>query len=473
VTERLAKIAPICGILVLLPWLVYVAYTRPGYFSSPTYLSGLLMLEFLLAAIWMYRRFFFVLVVLAFLFAGVDLPLGGMWTMGRWLFLVAGAAVGCFIMLKQRQARFSLFHVLVFFSILAALVSAAVSRYPSFALMKALSLMLLFLYAGTGARIAVAGRETRFFAGLLLGSEIFVAGLGAFYFMGREVMGNPNSLGAVTAVIAPVLLWGTLIDETRVVRLRRLVLYLLCVYLLFQSHSRAALAAAFFSCSLLCLSLRKYKLFGQGVVVLLILMMSAAIVNPEAFSERLSSFTTSVVYKDRDSSLGVFASRKSPWQGAMDSIRKHLWFGSGFGTTDTGQDASAHLGKFTSSSETNSENGSSYLTIVSWVGILGAVPFLFVLLSLLSKITRTVLWMINTGSPFHPAIPLAMVVVAGLLHAALEDWLFAPGYYVCVFFWSIAFILVDLAPWAPLPSLSVPWRPSLMRQGMTGVAPSR
>jgi hypothetical protein len=27
-----------------------------------------------------------------------------------------------------------------------------------------------------------------------------------------------------------------------------------------------------------------------------------------------------------------------------------------------------------------------------------------------------------------------------------EDWLFAVGYYLCVFFWSCAFALVDLAP---------------------------
>ena len=36
-----------------------------------------------------------------------------------------------------------------------------------------------------------------------------------------------------------------------------------------------------------------------------------------------------------------------------------------------------------------------------------------------------------------------MVMVAGLLHAGFEDWLFAPGYYLCVFFWSMAFVFVD------------------------------
>jgi len=39
-----------------------------------------------------------------------------------------------------------------------------------------------------------------------------------------------------------------------------------------------------------------------------------------------------------------------------------------------------------------------------------------------------------------------MVVTAGLIHAAFEDWLFAVGYYICVFFWTFAFALDDLIP---------------------------
>ncbi len=459
---------------VLFPLLLlYVAFSRPGYFSSPDFLAQLIGLELLLAALWMYRRVFLTLVILAFLFAGTGVPFGGMWTTARWGFLLAGAAVGCFIMLKERGSHFGLFHALSILAILSALVSAAVSRYPGFAFLKAVSLFLLFAYAGTGARLAVAGRENRFIAGLLVGSEIFVGSVAAFYFLGNEVMGNPNSLGAVMAVVAPVLLWGMLIDPGPLVYYRRLVLYAVCMYLLFQSHSRAGLAAAFISCCLLCLALRRYKLFGQGMIILLVLITSAAIFDPPAFSARVSSLTSSIVYKDQDPSQGIFASRISPWQAATDSIRKHLWFGSGFGTTDTGQDASAHLSKFTSTSDATSENGSSYLTITSWVGIVGVGPFLLMLFALAGKVLRTVLWMLNTGSPFHPAVPVAMIIVAGLLHAGFEDWMFAPGYYLCVFFWSFAFILVDVAPWAPLPSFNVSWRPWLMRQGMGGVASSR
>lgn len=452
---------------------IYLAYTRPVFFTSPAFLGGLIVFECLVAAVCLYRRAFFPIVLLSFLFAGSSFPVGGGWTIARWVFLTAGALIGSFIMLRERRHHFGLFHALATFSVLAAVVSAAVSRYPAFALLKASSLFLLFVYAGTGVRLAVTGHEKRFFAGLLTGCEIFVAALTLLYLAGDAVMGNPNSLGAVMVVIAPILLWGTLLDQTSFVHRRRLLIFALSMYLTFHSHSRAAMIAAFFSCGLLCLLLRRYRMLGQGIVILLILTTSSAIIDPEAFSKTLSDFSAGIVYKGKDADLGFFQSRQSPWQGAIDSIRSHFWFGSGFGATDNGQDASAHLSAFETSDKATRENGSSYLTIVTWVGVLGVVPFFFMLLSLIGKVVHTVMWMLSTGNPFHPAVPLAMVIIAGLIHATFEDWLFAPGYYVCVFFWSLAFILADVAPWAPLPSFSRAWRPVPIRPGVGSIAPSR
>jgi len=475
-SERLPKAALIAVVALGLPVAAYFAYARPGYFTSPTYLGGVVILEVLLAALCLYRRVFFPLMVVAFLLAGVNLPVGGMWIAVRWFVLGAGALVGSIIMLKERGHRFGIFHVLAVFAVLAALVSAAVSRYPGFALLKAVSLLLLFVYTGTGARLAVTGRETRFFMGLITGCEVFVGIMAAFYLLGIQAMGNPNSLGAVMGVVAaPILLWGTLVEENDFVLRRRQVLYGIAMYLTFHSLARASLAAAFVSCGLLCLALRRYKLLGQGIVIILILATSSAVLDPEAFSNTVSRLTASVVYKGKDPAMGVLGSRQSPWQGAVESIHNHFWFGSGFGTTDNGQDASAFLyqyGEYATSERVTRENGSSYLTIATWVGMLGVVPFALLVFALLGSILRTVLWMLNTGNPFHPAIPLAMVMVAGLVHAAFEDWLFAVGYYLCVFYWSLAFILVDIAPYSPLPQFSFKWRPRAVTERWGGVAPS-
>jgi O-antigen ligase len=437
------------------------------------FLGGMLVLELLLAAVWFYRRAFFPAVLLAFLFAGSALPVGGGWVVARWVFLGTGAFVGCFIMLNERRYQLGLFHALAFFSVLAALVSAAVSRYPSLAVLKAVSLLLLFVYASTGVRLAVLGREKQFLAGLVTGFEIFVAALFVLYYLGVEVMGNPNSLGAVMAVTAPILLWGMLLDGRVLVRRRRLVLYALSIILAFQSHSRAGMVAVFISSALLCLGLRKYKMMGQGIVVLLILVAVYALFEPEKYAQAKTDLTADVVYKGKDPGMGILQSRQSPWQGAVDAIKLHPWFGSGFGTTENGKDASADLSAFETGEKASRENGSSYLTIATWVGAVGVVPFVLLLLVLLAKTLRTLFWMANTGDPSHPAVPLAMVVLAGLIHAAFEDWLFAPGYYLCVFFWSMAFVLADLAPRAPFPSLSRAWRPKLMRPGVRGVVPTR
>jgi hypothetical protein len=78
--------------------------------------------------------------------------------------------------------------------------------------------------------------------------------------------------------------------------------------------------------------------------------------------------------------------------------------------------------------------------------MLGVLPFLLLMLILFRKVVETLLWMVRTGNPCLPAVPLAMVVLAGMIHAGLEDWMFAPGNYLCVFFWSMAFIFVDQAP---------------------------
>ena len=478
VTERIPKAALIGGAAVLcLPLFAFLAYVRPGYFTSPVDLGGLALLECLFAGICLYRRVFFPLVIVSFLLAGISLPVGGGWIAIRWLVLGAGALVGSFIMLKERCHHFVFFHGLAVFAILSALVSAAVSRYQGLALLKAVSLSLLFIYTGTGARLAVTGRENRFFNGLLTSCEVFVGSMAVLYFLGIEAMGNPNSLGAVMGVVAaPVLLWGTLLDQNRLAYHRRQIFFVISLYLTFHSHSRAGLAAALFSCGVLCLALRRYKMIGRGVVIILILTASSAIFDPQAFSRTLASLNSDIIYKGKDPGSGVFASRQSPWEGATQSIRSHLWFGSGFGTTDNGQDASTHIGQyggFATSEAMTSENGSSYLSILSWVGILGVVPFLLLLLGVAARILRTIAWMLTTGNPSHPAIPLAMVLLAGLVHAGFEDWLFAVGYYLTVFFWSLAFILVDISPYARLPRLAFRWRPRPVQPGCGRVAPSR
>ncbi len=83
------------------------------------------------------------------------------------------------------------------------------------------------------------------------------------------------------------------------------------------------------------------------------------------------------------------------------------------------------------------------LAIIAWVGTLGILPFIFLLAYLVKRIVSALVWISRTVNPNHPVVPLAMVLLAGLIHAGFEDWLFAPGYYLCTFYWCMAFIFVD------------------------------
>ena len=123
---------------------MYFTYTRLYYFGSVSFLGAILLLEILFASIWRFDQRFFVLLMIAFLWAGMYVPMEGAWTSGRWVVLSAGAAVGCIAWMKAPRRPFGLLHLVAFFCICTAFVSATVSPLLQLATLKALSLFLLF-----------------------------------------------------------------------------------------------------------------------------------------------------------------------------------------------------------------------------------------------------------------------------------------------------------------------------------------
>jgi O-antigen ligase len=426
--------------------LLFLAHARPGYFNNEAYLAGFIFLQLLIAAVSKFRRWFSVLLVLSFVLAGTDLPLGSGWTTGRWVVLTVGAVAGFIIFMRERRYHFGAFHLLSLFCVLAAFVSAIVSYYPSVAFLKAASLLLLFLYSASGGRLALLGRERDFFHGLLLGCEVTVGFTAISYFLlHQETWGNPNSLGLVMGtVVVPLLLWGVLISQARPIRWRRTVFLVMGLSLLVFSNSRGAMFACVVSTTTLCVALRQRKMMIQGVAAVLVLVALFAILAPDRLVEFTSSSTDTLLYKGKRQA-GLLGSRSSPWQQTMDVIQQHPWFGSGFGTSPSGTE-NMRLQVTSSNSETSREHGSSYLAALEWVGMIGVTPFYALIVFLFLTVVRVFAWMRRTADPFHPAVPLATVVLAGLVHAAFEDWLFAVGYYLCVFYWPLAFALIDFAP---------------------------
>jgi O-antigen ligase len=422
---------------------------RPGAFANSTYLGAIIAIELVLACLWSFEKVFFPVTMWCFLSAATALPFAAESFTVRWLFLAVGAFAGAVIWIRSNRIKhFGVFHLIALFAVLSALASASTSGTPVTALLKVGSLFLLFLYASTGGRVALAGREASFVRGLVLACEILVFATALFYFAGHNLFGNPNNLGAFIGVVAiPVLLWAALVAESRGERQRHYTALALCVVLLYVSVCRAAIVADAAVMVALTMGLRRPRLLLKTAFVAIFFLEAVAVANPAHMAELMNSLTGKFVFKrEGRPDQGIFGSRGGPWDETISAVKQHPWFGTGFGTSDQGGEQSLiQQSSIYTVEGTNREHGSSYLALVEYMGLLGILPFLLLIFFLIRAAARVYTWMRRTSSPYHYAVPFAMVTVAGLIHAAFEDWLFAPGSYLCLFFWVLAFLLIDLA----------------------------
>ncbi len=438
------------GVIVLgLLAVLYFARSGFGVFSDAKLLAGALFLEILIVCIWKYEQRFFLLLMVAFAWAGMTIPLRGVWIAGRWAVLAAAAVAGFIVWMRRGRLPFAPIHLLALFCAGSAFVSATVSPFAQLASSKALSLFLLLLYGATGARAAAVGREEHFFKGLLWGCEIVVyASAIAYFVLGEGIWGNPNSLGAVMSVaVFPILLWGWFTSEVGSGRWRRLTALLLCTFLICFSWARASMVAMVLVTLAFCIGLRQHRLLLRMAGAALFLVILMGLVNPAALTESALAAKDAVLYKGHKEK-GLLGSRQEPWEETVSTIRQHPWFGAGYGTSPSEENRGYGAGRFSSTAETSREHGSSYLTILEWVGLLGVLPFVALVALNAVHVLRVMSWMRRTGHASHYSVPLAMVLLAGFGHAVFEDWMFAVGYYLCVYFWALAFVLADHLPWA-------------------------
>jgi O-antigen ligase len=457
-TERWPKILLPLSLVIVSLYAFYVVIAGAVSSNAYMYLGGLIGLEILIMVVWKYRERYFTVLVITFLCAGTGVPFRSVFLTARWGVLAVGALVGFSLYMKSPIQKFGTFHLVAAFSIITALVSALVSNYPSIALLKTVSLFLVFLYAAAGARLAVVGREANFFSGLLLGCEIIVY-ISAFCYLVLHYpfYGNSNSLGVVMGVVAfPLLFWGVIASAGTRLQRRLIFALVLCGLLLLSSYARAAIGGAGISSAVLCIALRRYRLMLKGLAAVVLAALLVITIAPLAeapsgggLMERLS---LTFFYKGKRE-LGVFSSRESPWTLTSKAIHQHPWFGTGFGTSETSDEAHQQDLTVQSIRGATREHGNSYLAIAEWTGLFGVAPFYFLVILLVFNVGQVVRWIRRTGSPFSPAVPVAAVLIAGLFHATFEDWLFAVGYYMCSFFWALAFVLFDVLPATdPLPA---------------------
>ena len=441
------------AIIVVAALFVYLAFSSPASFTDSTRIAGLIFLEGLLVIAWRFERRFFPVLLLVFLASGTEVPAPSVWGNLRWVVLGFGSVAGLVLYLKNYRCAFGIFHLCAFFCCLTASTSAMFSNSPGASMLKSVSLLLLFLYGAGGARIAILG-NANFPKRLLQACELLVCFTAVCYgVFNFSFFGNPNSLGAVMGIISmPILLWGSMTAETPAMRTRRNMFFLLALFLCLESYSRASISAGLISCAFLCIGLRRHRLLFKGLAVVGLAAVVVITFRPLESGKKADSLVNAFVYKGRPDE-GILASRKTPWDETIASIQQSPWFGTGFGTSFLGIDQKQRADALRSFAGTSREHGNSYLAIAEWVGMLGVIPFACLMLLILRNLWLGFLHMRRSLDARELFIPFCGVVLAGLVGAFFEDWMFAVGSYLCVVFWAFTFVLPDLLPVA-VPAMS-------------------
>jgi O-antigen ligase len=437
------KIFPVVAAASIL-LLFYLSVKRP-------YLFG----EFNLAAVMVivvagliasqYQTHFWTLMIAVFFWAGSAFPLAGAMNVFRWVVLGSGVlmALGYYVR-KENRIPFNHLHLLGLFTVVAAFASAIVSVNPLLTLLKALSLAALFLYGFIGVRIFWSRNPEAFVRKLVLMAEGLVYFSAVCYLASFEVWGNPNSLGLIMGCICwPVLLWRFITPAARRKSPRQFIALLVCGALLVLSISRASLTGAAVTSMFLLVGARRYRMLMIGASLFMVILLSMYLMKPERFQNASEAF----LYKKGERG-DIMNSRQKPWERSMAAFREHPWLGLGYGAADNSSDW-----RFTyvTQGQLTRERGSSYLTMLETTGVVGTVFFALLILALIREIWRVFFWLRRTGKVNQPSVVAASIIIAGLVNAVFEDWMFAVGYYMSVIFWLLAFSLRD---WMACPAWS-------------------
>ena len=435
VNSKTIKIFPLLA-AASVALLFYLSVHRP-YLFGETNLLALLVLVVAGFIASQFETYFWTLMIAAFFWAGSELPLAGAMNLFRWVVLGVGASLSLvYFARRANRVSFNHQHLLGLFAVTAAFASAIVSVNPLMTILKSLSLVALFIYASIGARILWARNPEPFVRKLVLLTEGLVYFTAVCYSASFEVWGNPNSLGLIMGCICwPVLLWRWILPAPRREYFRRVVTLFICGALLVHSVARASMIAACVTSAFLLLGTRRYRTLLLGMSLFAVILLSMFLVTPERFQIASETF----MYKKGERG-NVADSRQKPWERSVRNFREHPWLGWGFGAADNS--AGWRLNYVTEGQVTR-ERGSSYLTLLETTGIIGTLPFALLLLGLIHEIWRVFLWLRRSGKINQPAVVAAAIVLGGLVNAFFEDWMFAVGYYFCVFFWVVALSLRD------------------------------
>ena len=79
-----SKPGQLAALAVIAAVVVWAVYSQFQYFNG-SFLGALLLVEVLGACMWKFETRFFPFLMIAFVWAGMNVPMQGTWTSGRWV----------------------------------------------------------------------------------------------------------------------------------------------------------------------------------------------------------------------------------------------------------------------------------------------------------------------------------------------------------------------------------------------------
>ena len=79
--------------------------------------------------------------------------------------------------------------------------------------------------------------------------------------------------------------------------------------------------------------------------LVLLLVAVSGMLAPEILNRQLGDMKDAVLYKGHKEE-GMLGSRQTPWEKSIATIKEHPWFGTGYGTSPTGEDPGLDFGSF-------------------------------------------------------------------------------------------------------------------------------
>jgi O-antigen ligase len=321
----------------------------------------------------------------------------------------------------------------------AALISLVVNDIPTFfqAPLRLLTFTLVVSLIGpfinseymAKLKVFVFYRLNRFIAFVSTFSFLIYFGLPVPQIGGFSGFFNHSmALGPMAGISLLFIIYSLINNFKNVTKRWKRIYYIaivICFLVLLLSSSRAAIAGTVTG---LILYLYKYfqARFSKFLTTILFVVLLVIITFPA-----WSDYTEGIQIKQKGSieSEDFAYSRRAFWNSRLEEFKDSPVFGIGFSVLDITKQGSSFQ-----KDSGSIEPGSSWLAILSMIGIVGFIPVFFIFYSNLRFLLR------DRKNPLKSAVLLGLLIFF-ITHMFAEGYIFASGSFLCLYIWLLIAII--------------------------------